>query len=91
MFKKRLLATSALLSLLAMTSVAQAGPTISDKRHWPNEARSTGAYPDARTDWRKARAQAIKTTPRAAEPQVDSGQSSPRYLGGPKTGLTVFW
>jgi hypothetical protein len=35
MFSKRLLAVSLLLSFMTMSSVAHAGPTITDKSYWP--------------------------------------------------------
>ncbi|EKS31774.1 hypothetical protein HMPREF9696_03995 [Afipia clevelandensis ATCC 49720] len=40
MLKKSFLTISLLLPLVAISATAQAGPTISDKRYWPNEART---------------------------------------------------
>jgi hypothetical protein len=39
MLTKYILAISLALPLLAMSATAQAGPTITDKNYWPNEAR----------------------------------------------------
>jgi len=39
MLMKHILTISLSLPLLAMSATAQAGPTITDKNYWPNEAR----------------------------------------------------
>jgi hypothetical protein len=43
MSTKYLLAVSLALPVFAMSASAYAGATISDKRYWPNEARSSTA------------------------------------------------
>ncbi|SRR6266849_3830206 len=41
MLKKRLLTISFLLRLMAISTAAHAGSTITDKSYWPDEARQT--------------------------------------------------
>ncbi len=77
-FTKPLLAISLLASLVAMSATANAGATISDKRYWPSEV-GPGAYRTTQHAPRDAFA-AIGQT---------SESSGPRYLGGPKSGLTA--
>ena len=77
MSRTHLFAASALLSLIAFTSAAHAGATISDKRYWPNEARATDAYRAEQIDWRRARAMATRPAPEARRPECN-------YQGGPK-------
>ena len=79
-FSKPLLAISLLASLVAMSATANAGATISDKRYWPSEV-SPGAY----------RTVATQHAPRDAFAAIGqtSESSGPRYLGGPKSGLTA--
>jgi len=73
-FTKPLLAISLLASLVAMSATANAGAT------WPSEA-SPGAY----------RTVATQHAPRDAFAAIGqtSESSGPRYLGGPKSGLTA--
>jgi hypothetical protein len=80
-FTTPLLAISLLASLVAMSATANAGVTISDKRYWPSEV-GPSAY----------RAVSTQHAPRDAfaaigETSETSEASSPRYLGGPKSGL----
>lgn len=80
-FTKPVLAISLLASLVVMSATANAGVTISDKRYWPNEA-GPSAY----------RAVTTRHAPRDAFAAIGetSESSGPRYLGGPKSGLTVY-
>lgn len=88
MSRKSPLATLLLLPFIAISTLAHAGQTITDKAYWPNEARSPNANNPEQTDWRRARAMETRPAPRAAEPQPNSRQNSYRYQGGPKSGLT---
>jgi hypothetical protein len=79
MFTK--LALSASLLFIAAASAAHAGPTITDKRYWPNEVgpsayRSSATQAMARSDsqWRSDRASVPRT-------------KSCTYQGGPKSGM----
>jgi hypothetical protein len=86
MIKKCLLTTSLLLPLVAISGAALAGPGISDRRYFPNEARS------------QQPASPFAMEPRTfigptAPPAFGSGQRVPAskphmYIGGPKSGLT---
>lgn len=49
MSTKHLLAISLALPIFAMSASAYAGATISDKRYWPNEARSATAAGSAQS------------------------------------------
>ncbi len=79
-FTKPLLAISFLASLVAMSATANAGATISDKRYWPSEV-GPGAY----------RTVSTQHAPRDAFAAIGQASESdgPRYLGGPKSGLTA--
>ena len=56
MLKKTLLTISLLLPFAAMSGLAQAGSTITDKSYWPNEAHSTAYRTTVPSgDWRSAR------------------------------------
>jgi hypothetical protein len=80
MFTKPALAISLLASLVAMSATANAGATISDKRYWPSEV-GPSAYSAVST----------RHAPRDAYAAIGqtSESSGPRYLGGPKSGLTA--
>ena len=86
MLTKHLLKFSLALPLLALSAMAYAGSTITDKSYWPSEARrsaqtrTVGSPSDSNSvfayDWAAPRLQP-STNP------IDVG-SSPRYQGGPK-------
>jgi hypothetical protein len=80
-FTKPVLAISLLASLVAISATANAGATISDKRYWPSEV-GPSAY----------RTVSTQHAPRDAFAAIGetSESSGPRYLGGPKSGLTVY-
>jgi len=84
MSRTRLFAASALLSLIAFTSAAHAGATISDKRYWPNEARATTTYRAEHTDWRQARAMKTRSAPEVRQPAAEARRPECNYQGGPK-------
>jgi hypothetical protein len=85
MSRKHLL-TISMLSLLAMSTVAHAGTTISDKRYWPNVARASATKAGDLSN-----ALNSATVPRLTAPQFepatsvnDGGSPLGRYQGGPK-------
>jgi hypothetical protein len=85
MSRKYLLTVSLLLPFMAVSSLAHAGPTITDKRwYWPNETRSyapSGPYAmEQRAPW----AQVV--------PLVNNepyGSRSCTWLGGPKSSFAT--
>jgi hypothetical protein len=78
-FKKSLLAISLLASLVAATSAANAGATISDKRYWPNEV-GPAAY-------RNSSAQRAPNDAFASTDRNRSPVGKWRYIGGPKSSV----
>jgi hypothetical protein len=79
-----------LLLLVAVSSNAYAGATISDKRYWPSEARQ-GAYRPSvpQGGWSSAFASAPRTPGfflRLPAPEASSRVW--RYQGGPKSPMT---
>ena len=73
MTKPLILATS-MMALVALSSQAYAGTTISDKRYWPNEAR-----PSSQT--------VVSRPENAFDAMAQSTQTvGPHYHGGPKSG-----
>jgi hypothetical protein len=88
MIRERVLTISMLLPLMALSGVAHAGSTISDKSYWPNEARSSRVYVVEQTDPNFARAmQSGVTLPQAALGMI-GGQQRCGYQGGPKSSYT---
>lgn len=89
MLKKPILTISLLLPLAAMSGIAQAGSTITDKSYWPSESRSTAyraVVPGG--DWRSALASDTRTPQYRAVPSYVSRESNWTYQGGPKSPLT---
>lgn len=84
MLPKASLAGSLIL-LAASLGQAMAGPTISDKRYWPNEA-GPSAYRQA---GESANAQQVPKTRRssASQQQQPASTKSCTYQGGPKSNL----
>jgi hypothetical protein len=84
MSTKHLLTMSLLLPLVAISTTAQAGSTITDKSYWPSEAmQSTPFRVGARTDAYSAFAYDRATS--RFEPATTSRRGSEfRYQGGPK-------
>lgn len=81
MFRKRFLTISLLLPLVAVSSAALAGATISDKRYWPSEATSSA---DARNNASSAFA-STGTAPRLQDATTSGVGNMNRYSGGPKS------
>ena len=83
MSRKHLL-TISMLTLMAMSAVAHAGTTISDKRYWPNETRSTVYRADMHDALNSALVPSFATTSSATHVNV-GGSPLGRYQGGPKS------
>ena len=83
MTRKHVLTMSFLFPLIAMSSIANAGIGVSDKRYWPNEV-GPGAYRTDRAqgDWNSRRAPTKRTLPYQVAPKVNNGQPKCGYLGG---------
>ena len=83
MLTKHLLTISLLLPLVAISAMAQAGSTISDKSYWPSEARrSVPLRAGSQADVNSAFAYDRATSP--LQPATNSSPSTQRYQGGPK-------
>jgi hypothetical protein len=86
MLAKSLFSISLMLPLVAMSGIARAGSTITDKSYWPNETRSAAsgtAIPSG--DWRSARASDRRTPQIQAVPSYSPRESGWTYQGGPKS------
>jgi hypothetical protein len=77
MFRSGLL-VAWLLLLAAISGTAEAGPTITDKRYWPNEV-GPAAY-------RNSPVKDERRSPRLGMQSVKPAKSC-TYQGGPKTGM----
>jgi hypothetical protein len=81
MLKRPILAISFLLRLMAISTAAHAGSTITDKSYWPGDARPTmeNATGSSQSDFNSAFAyDGLATNATAAA-------SAWRYEGGPKS------
>jgi hypothetical protein len=85
MSRKILLAISLLLPLVAMSGMANAGSTITDKSYWPSETRSTYGTPASGGDWRSALAFDRRSSRYQPLPSYGLRESDWTYLGGPKS------
>ena len=84
----RLLSMTMLLSVGAISSVAYAGSTITDKSYWPNEARVSSQYGVTQNGVLGSRAAATWSgAPRLLEdgPGGSTLQPECRYQGGPRS------
>jgi hypothetical protein len=87
MFTKPALAISLLASLVATSTTANAGATISDKRYWPSEV-GPSAYGAVSTQ--HAPRDAFAAISRTASPAVASApaeQDTWHYVDGPKSSI----
>lgn len=84
MFTKRFIAISVVLPLMAISSAALAGATISDKRYWPNEAAASAGRAGAPNDASSAYA-STQIAPRFQGAVTPGGNNVGRYSGGPKS------
>lgn len=86
MIRDRVLSIAALCAVTTLSGAALAGPTITDRSYWPNEARASGQSGIAQKQSADRPAPAKATGARAEHPApvVNSGQQRCRYLGGPR-------
>lgn len=84
MSNKRILTISLLLPLVAISSAALAGTTISDKRYWPSEAAVSAGNAGAPNDASSAFA-STQIAPRFQGAVTPGGGNMGRYSGGPKS------
>ena len=88
MSTKRLLKTSLLLPLMAISATAYAGSTITDKSYWPSEAKQSG---QTRTGGSHSGLNSALASDRAAsrfQPAAITSDGGWRYQGGPKSQAT---
>lgn len=86
-FTKSVLAISFLASLVAMSTTANAGATISDKRYWPSEV-GPSAYRAVSTQHTPRDAYAaIGRTVAPAVASVPAEEDTWHYVGGPKSSI----
>ena len=78
---KLALAASVIILLAALVGQAVAGPTITDKRYWPNEA--------GLTVWRQGNIYPSDKVIRARNRQDARSEKTCRYQGGPKNNLVT--
>ena len=90
MIRERVLTISTLMALMALSSVAHAGPKITDKSYWPNEVGPSSQTRQTEPDWYRARAMQEGAPPAQIVREGTSRQTGCRYLysGGPK-GLPI--
>jgi hypothetical protein len=75
-----------MLSVMAMSAVAHAGTTISDKGYWPNEVGPSAYKAGGLTDSQNSASSYDWIAPRAQPAtSVTGGSPLGRYQGGPKS------
>ncbi len=84
MLKKRLLTISLLLRLMAISTAAHAGSTITDKSYWP-EARQTAQSSSLSSQSNFNSALADEGSASSLQQATNDGSSTRRYQGGPKS------
>jgi len=83
MIRERVLTISMLLALMALSGTAYAGPGITDKSYWPNEAGPSGYSRAPQTVPDRYRARAThKGAAAQFERQGNTAQYRCRYQGG---------
>src|SRR3977135_74016 len=86
MFKRPILAISFLLRLMAISTAAQAGSTITDKSYWPGEARqATENVTGSQSDFNSAFAFRGLLGGSQLATNATAAASAWRYEGGPKS------
>jgi hypothetical protein len=87
MLKKRFLTISFLLRLMAISTAAHAGSTITDKSYWPAEARQSAENPSggSQSDFNSALAYDGSLSNLQPATNANDGGSPWRYQGGPKS------
>jgi hypothetical protein len=86
MLKKSLLTISILLRLMAVSTAAHAGSTITDKSYWPDAARQSAETLSAGShgDFNSALAYDGPLSNLQPATNANDGGSAWRYQGGPK-------
>jgi hypothetical protein len=86
MLKKSLLTISILLRLMAVSTAAHAGSTITDKSYWPDSARQSAENLSAgsHSDLNSALAYDGPLSSLQPATNANDGGSAWRYQGGPK-------
>jgi hypothetical protein len=82
---KSLAVFSASLMLIAVSTAANAGSTISDRSYWPNQTRTTGSSSSDRRPLAAFDAVPGPSHGLIADPQFSDASRSYRYQGGPKS------
>jgi hypothetical protein len=86
MLKKQFLTISILLRLMAISTAAHAGSTITDKSYWPDEARQTeNQSGGSQSDINSALAYDGSLSGLQPATTTNDGGSPWRYQGGPKS------
>jgi hypothetical protein len=86
MLKKRVLTISFLLRLMAMSTAAQAGSTITDKSYWPEAAATAqSAAVGSQSDLGSALAYDGSASGLRLATTTSDGESIRPYHGGPKS------
>ena len=87
MFKRPILAISFLLRLMAISTAAHAGSTITDKSYWPGEARQAteNVTGSSQSDFNSAFAYDGLLPGSQLATNATAAASAWRYEGGPKS------
>ena len=87
MLKKPLLTISFLLRLMAISTAAHAGSTITDKSYWPDEARQTAQSSSlsSQSNFNSALADEGSASSLQLATNTNESGSTRRYQGGPKS------
>jgi hypothetical protein len=87
MLKRPLLTISFLLRLMAISTAAHAGSTITDKSYWPDEASQTaqGTSVSSPSAFNSALAYDGSTSSLQLATHTNQSGSTRRYQGGPKS------
>jgi len=87
MLKKPLLTISFLLRLMAISTAAHAGSTITDKSYWPDETRHTAQSTSvsSQSAFNSALAYDVSTSSLQLATNTNESGSTRRYQGGPKS------
>ena len=90
MIREHVLTISTLVALTALSSVAYAGPKITDKDYWVNEVHpsSQSTIRQSEPNWYRAYGMQRGEPPAQIVPEGNSGQYGCRYQGGPKNPMT---
>ena len=88
MLKKHLLKTSLLLPLMALSTTAYAGSTITDKSYWPSEARQSTQIRTVGSQRDLNSALAYDPAASRLQPATNTNDGGWHYQGGPRSQMT---